>query len=244
MPAEAALDRRTARHKTPSRQRGFRAMTNRNHKYQNGIAKREAIKVIRADLLQSGAFVPQSNDAVVARIGFHPRFIIDTNVMYGVIEYWMAPLRRAIRDLADAQPSLRLYLLDVVASECRGMKEKRRLYDEIVWNGSNPDTGVIRPLDSHTREVARIHSDLLLHRPEPEPLKPSDLKDYLIAATAIAYDMTVLTCNASDFATIAAIDQRLRYHAFEGPGATEHKGELLLDYLGSLYVERSSMVPA
>ena len=213
-------------------------MTNRNLKYQNGLAKRSAVRDVRAQARTSGAFVRKSDQEAIAAIGFAPRFILDTNVFFSVIEYWADDLRSGLRDIARAQPSLRLYLLDTVASECRGSLDKRALFDSIVFNGHNADVAVVHPLTTRTRRVADVASTIAAARPPDRRGAPSDLKDELIAAAALASDMTIITCNGSDFAEIALVEPRLRFHAFSGAGVERHVGELLLGYLCSIYSDK------
>lgn len=209
-------------------------MGNRNHRYQNGIAKRDAVRAMRAALRGAGCLDPQREAEVTTRLGHAPRFLIDTNLMFAILGYWEAETRRAIVELANAQPALRLFILDVVASEIRGSGTtyRRRLQDAIVYNGSNPDVGVIRPLVSDTGKVGATLSRILASRSEHEgEPSPSDRKDALIAAAAIAYDMVVLTRNGKDFAAIAAREPGLRYAVIEG-------GEQADLRLGALILER------
>ena len=212
-------------------------MGNRNLRYQNGIIKRDAVRAVRARMRSDGSLETQSAVEVARRLGRPPRYVIDTNTMFAVLEYWGAETRRGIIELAHAQPALRLYLLDTVASEIRGSGTayRQRLADAIVYNGSNPDAGVIRPLDSGTAKVGAIYSRILARRPEQAgPPSPSDRKDALIAAAAIAYDMTVLTRNERDFAAIAAREPALHYAAIDGGADADLRlGALILDRLAA-----------
>ena len=213
-------------------------MTNRNLKYRNGMEKRAAVRAVRARARSSGALTAKPEAAVAAALGFAPRFILDTNVFFAVIEYWADDLRAGLRDLVRAQPSLRLYLLDTVASECRGSQEKRALYDSIVYSGRNAAAAAVHPLATRTRGVAQTASALAAARPQHRRRTPSDLKDELIAACAVASGAAVVTCNGGDFAELAAVEPRLRFVALAGPAVERRVGELLLSYLCGVYEDR------
>lgn len=206
-------------------------MSNTNLKYQNGLTKRAAVRALRADFARKGVLVPKSERHVAARLGGNAHFIIDTNVMFALIEYWADELRRALRDLCAAQPSLRFYLLDTVASECRGSLAKRKLYDEIVFSGSNRDKAVVYPLTAHPRKVDELVSRMVANQSPTA----SDLKDYLIAAAAVSYDMSVATANESDFAAIKAHEPRLRYLPIRGEQVEAHVGERFIEALMDVY---------
>jgi predicted nucleic acid-binding protein len=206
-------------------------MANHNQKYQNGLTKRAAVRTLRAQFAASGVLVAKSESWVAGRLGGKARLVIDTNLMFALIEYWADELRVALRELCDAQPTLRLYLLDTVASECRGSQEKRELYDEVVFNGRNKDRAFVYPLSTHTARSDAIVSALVAGaRPSA-----SDLKDYLIAGAAIGYDMAVVTANESDFAAIKVMDPRLRYLALRGEHVEAHMGELFVRVLMGIY---------
>lgn len=208
-------------------------MANTNLRYQNGLKKRSAVRAVRARMRSDGSLVPQRPADVEKRLGYKPHYMLDTNLAFVVIEYWGDETRKGLIELAKAQDALRLFLLDIVDTECRGTLEKQALYDSIVWNGHNPDVGVIRPLDSQTRKVGEIFSRIVASIPEQRGLpSASDRKDMLIAAAAIAYDMTVLTRNRKDFAAIAAREPALRFAALSGGEQADlMMGALILDRL-------------
>lgn len=208
-------------------------MSNSNRKYQNGLRKRTAVRALRARAQANGSLLPQPSAAVRARLGYAPHFILDTNVMFAVLEYWADELRRGLQELALAQPSLHLYLLDTVASECRGSREKQRLYDAIVFNGHNPGTGIIYPLRSDTGQAAEYVSAISAVLPAA---RPSDLKDAVIAGAALAQDMVVVTVNGADFLAIAARFPALRTLILRGSAVEARGGELLLEALQNLYI--------
>ena len=212
-------------------------MSNTNLRYRNGLAKRDAVRAVRARMRTDGSLVRASEGAAVRRLGYRPHFVLDTNIVFTVIEYWGDELRRGLIELCHAQPSLRLYLLDTVASECRGSTEKQALYDAIVYNGHNAEVGVIRPLRSDTVKVGAAMSRILAAWPERHGLpSASDRKDALIAAAAIAYDMTVLTRNKSDFADISSREPTLHYLALDGGMVADlRQGAQLLDRLADAF---------
>lgn len=216
-------------------------MTNTNRKYLNGLRKRKAVRAVASELERRGAFEPQPERLVCKRLAWRPHFIIDTNVMFGLIEYWADDLRAHLRRLVDAQPSLRLFLLDVVATECRGSLEKRSRYEEVVFNGRNERRAFVHPLSSQTSRISQLASSLVRDR---QAEKPSDLKDRLIASAAVEYDMAVLTCNMADFERLRIQQSQLR---FVGLGEGGHEGAILmgsriLHYLGELYARPSALV--
>ena len=213
-------------------------MSNQNRKYQNGLTKRAAVRALRANFAAAGVLRRRSEGEVEKRLGGKAHFIVDTNLVFALIEYWADELRHGLRDLCAAQPTLRLYLLDTVASECRGAQEKRARYDDIVFNGHNPERALLYPLSSHARTVDVVVSALTAAAPP----SASDLKDYLIAGAAIAYDMSVVTANESDFAAIAARDPRLRYLPLRGEHVEAKMGELFLEALMAIY--RNEGAPA
>lgn len=215
-------------------------MSNTNLRYRNGLVKRDAVRAIRATMLADGSLVRQRPDDVARRLGHKAHYMVDTNLMFTLIEYWGDETRKGVIELAAAQPALRLYLLDTVATECRGTLAKQRLFDAIVWNGRNPGVGVVRPLNSRTTRIGAILSRILASRPEQQGApSPSDRKDALIAAAAIAYDMTVLTRNRSDFEEIAVREPGLRIAALAGgPKADLFQGALLLDRLAADFRSR------
>ena len=184
-------------------------MANRNLKYRNGLLKRDLVRATWTQLVTAGALQPHAPRQATS-------FALDTNLMFVVTEYWGEELRSALRALARAQPSLRLYVLDVVASEMRGTRERQELYDAIVWNGHNADVAVIYPLRADRGTVPALASALEAAWPTSKLLKPSDRKDILIAAAASANGMTVLTANGADFARLALVLPGLRYLAIEG----------------------------
>jgi hypothetical protein len=212
-------------------------MSNTNLRYQNGLAKRAAVRAVRARLRTDGSLVPQREADLVRRLGYRPSFIVDTNLIFTVIEYWGDQTRKGLIELCGAQPALRLYLLDTVASECRGTLDKQALYDSIIFNGHNAAMGVIHPLRSDTARVGAAMSRILATWPERAgPPSPSDRKDALIAAAALAYDMTVLTRNRADFAQIAARESGLRYLAIAGGTKADLElGALLLKSLAAIF---------
>jgi hypothetical protein len=125
-------------------------MSNRNLKYQNGLLKRDAVRAVRAWMREAGALEPLPAAEVVARHAGKAHYIVDTNLLFTILEYWADELRHGLRELLLAQPALRLYLLDVVASECRGAREQRqRLYDQVVFNGRNAELAIVHPLRNH-----------------------------------------------------------------------------------------------
>jgi predicted nucleic acid-binding protein len=211
-------------------------MSNQNLKYQNGLVKRAAVRALRAGFATDGALRRRSEEEVRARLGGKAHFIVDTNLVFALIEYWADELRHGLRELCAAQPTLRLYLLDTVASECRGTLEKRARYDDIVYDGRNAERAFLYPLRAHSRTVDTITSALTAARPP----SASDRKDYLIAAAAIAYDMSVVTANESDFAAIAALDPRLRYLPLRGERVEARTGELFLAALAAIYRHEGS----
>jgi hypothetical protein len=217
-------------------------MSNTNLRYRNGLAKREAVRAVRARMRTDGSLARASENSVVRTLGYRPHFVIDTNIVFTVIEYWGDELRKGLIELCHAQPTLRLYLLDTVASECRGSTEKQALYDAIVYNGHNPEAGVIRPLRSDTTKVGAAMSRILAAWPERYGLpSASDRKDALIAAAAIAYDMTVLTRNRGDFADIASREPALRYLPLDGGMVADlRQGAQLLDRLADAFRPGSS----
>jgi hypothetical protein len=212
-------------------------MSNTNLRYRNGLTKREAVRAVRARMRTDGTLARASEDAVVRRLGYRPHFVLDTNVVFTVIEYWGDELRRGLIELCHAQPFLRLYLLDTVASECRGSTEKQSLYDAIIYNGRNAEVGVIRPLRSDNARVGAAMSRILAAWPERYGLpSASDRKDALIAAAALAYDMAVLTRNKGDFADIASREPTLRYLALDGGMVADlRQGAQLLDRLADAF---------
>lgn len=209
-------------------------MANSNKKYQNGLIKRAAVRSAWAQLRSDGVLTLRDDSFVHERLGYAPHFAIDTNIMFVVIEYWAADLRKALRALSAAQPSLRLYLLDVVASECRGSLEKRALFDDIVFNPSRSAHGVIYPLSTQQRkveeELSRLHSLLPATR-------PSDGKDYRIAAAAFSFDLAVITRNGGDFERIGVQLPQLQYVALPTTDAELRLGAELLKFLGSIYTD-------
>jgi hypothetical protein len=212
-------------------------MSNTNLRYRNGLAKRDAVREVRARMRTDGSLVRASEAQVLRTLGFRPRFILDTNIVFTVVEYWGDELRRGLIELCHAQPTLRIYLLDTVASECRGSDRKQSLYDDIVYNGRNSEVGVIRPLRSDTAKVGAAMSRILAAWPERYGLpSASDRKDALIAAAAIAYDMAVLTRNRGDFADIASRESSLRYIALDGGMVADlRQGSQLLDNLARAF---------
>jgi len=212
-------------------------MSNNNLRYQNGLAKRAAVRAVRARLRSDGSLTPVREADAIKRLGYRPAFIIDTNLMFTLIEYWGDETRKGLIELCHAQSALRLYLLDTVASECRGTLEKQVLYDSIVYNGHNGGVGVIHPLRSDTAKVGLVLSRMLAAWPEHQgPPSSSDKKDALIAAAAVAYDMTVLTRNRVDFADLASREPGLRYlDVAGGTKADLELGALLLERLAALF---------
>jgi hypothetical protein len=206
-------------------------MANRNLKYRNGLKKRDAVRALRATFPVSGVLASKSEAEVEERLGGPPRLIVDTNLVFALIEYWADELRHGLRDLCAAQPTLRIYLLDTVVSECRGSQEKKARYDDIVFNGHNAERAILYPLSAHTKVVDTVVSSLAAAMPP----SASDLKDYLIAGAAIAYNMAVVTANESDFAHIAACDPRLRYLPLHGERVEARMGELFLATLADIY---------
>lgn len=206
-------------------------MANRNLKYRNGLLKRAAVRALRAEFAGAGVLSFKSERQVAERLGGKAHLIIDTNLMFALIEYWADELRQTLRQLCDAQPTLRLYLLDTVASECRGSQEKRSLYDEVVFSGHNRDRAFVYPLSTHTARSDAVVSALVAGA-QPSG---SDLKDYLIAGAAIGYDMAVVTANEADFAAIKARDPRLRYLPLHGERVEARMGELFVRALMSIY---------
>jgi len=209
-------------------------MANTNKKYQNGLIKRAAVRTAWAQLRSNGVLTVRDDTFVHERLGYAPHFAIDTNIMFAVIEYWAADLRKALRALSAAQPSLRLYLLDVVASECRGSLEKRALFDDIVFNPTRPTHGVIYPLSTQQRkveeELSRLHSLLPTSR-------PSDGKDYRIAAAASSFELSVITRNGADFERIRTQLPTLNYVALPTTDAELRLGAELLKFLGGIYAD-------
>jgi predicted nucleic acid-binding protein len=192
-------------------------MSNNNLRYQNGLIKRDAVREVRARMRRDGSLLPQSEKTVLARLGYRPHYIIDTNVFFTIIEYWGADLRKGLIELCQMQGALRLYLLDTVASECRGSREKQRLYDEVVFNGQNPEVGVIYPLDSGLARVSELSSRIMTaYEQTLDHMTPSDKKDVLIAAAAIAYKMILLTRNKEDFVRIAKLAPELHFITLAG----------------------------
>ncbi|HSP30448.1 MAG TPA: hypothetical protein VLO13_00280 [Halomonas sp.] len=209
-------------------------MTNSNKKYRNGLIKRDAVRKVWADLVARGVLTPRTEQFAQQRLGYAPHFAIDTNIMFAVIEYWAADLRKALRALASAQPSLRLYLLDVVASECRGSLEKRALFDDIVFTPSRPEWGAIYPLSTQHRKVEDTLSSLQSQLPTN---RPSDTKDYRIGAAAEAFNLSVITRNGSDFAKIAELLPNLHYEALPTTDAELRMGAEMLSFLGNIYTD-------
>ncbi len=219
-------------------------MSNTNLRYRNGLSKRAAVREVRARMKTDGSLVPQRESDVVRRLGCRPAFVVDTNLIFTIIEYWGDETRKGLIELCHAQPALRLYLLDTVASECRGSLDKQSLYDSIVYNGHNGEVGVVRPLRSDTTKVGTVMSRIIARWPERNgPPSASDRKDALIAAAAIAYDMTVLTRNRADFADIGSRERGLRFMSLAGGTKADlAQGALLLDGLAAIF--RSPVIPS
>ena len=210
-------------------------MSNSNLKYRNGLAKRAAVRAAAAELRSAGAFQTRSLEYATARFGGRPGFILDTNLMFVVIEYWGDALRAELRELLHAQPTLRLHLLDVVSSECRGQAEaRRRIWEEIVYDGRNGDRALLYALRSDTRAIEMLTSELRVTFP---PARPSDSKDAIIAAAAIGYDLGVVTRNTADFERYRVLHPELRVYGIDGRNEELAMNADLLRLLASGYTD-------
>lgn len=218
-------------------------MSNRNLRYQNGMAKRAAVRQTWSKLRDDGVLLSRSASRGSAQEPANTRFTLDSMVIFLLTGYWGTELRQNVITLCRAQPGLRLFILDTVVSEVRGggTAYHRRLADEIIFNGHNPEVGVVRPLRSDTAAIGRLTSRILASRPDNGHLpSPSDHKDALIAAASISYRLTLLTRNRDDFAAIAAREPGLRYVALEGGEANDLLlGAQLLEALAAPFLARA-----
>ena len=139
-----------------------------------------------------------------------PRFLIDTNA---VISYFQDTLPPASADWLEAALSEPIYAISVITrlelfASPKTDEEERRLMEDFV------QSSLVLPLDE-----AVIQQTIALRRQYRRKLP-----DAIIAATALAHGLTLVTRNVSDFKTtgLVVVDP---HEVMQLPGFSSESGE-------------------